>query len=191
MIRSTVECIRGSSGEINPTNGSNRFAASRAVSSYDCVKAPSDRIISPLQNFGTNLLADKTPPWKISLQVQLLSCSNCPIKRDPAHDFRIQEMTWTATNFPDAAIRLMPVCTHVLYKGTHHFPQRAIQFFTTSFKTSLAPKEMDTIKHFSENVQLFLIGRTVPYSYRARITISTEMRQFSLVQIRAHLEYRT
>ena len=41
MMRSTVERIRGSSGGMNPTSGSNRFAASRAVSSYAWVKAPS------------------------------------------------------------------------------------------------------------------------------------------------------
>ena len=42
---------------------------------------------------------------------------------------------------------------------------------------------MDTIEHFSEYVQLFLIGCPVPYTYRARITIAFEVGQFSLDQV--------
>src|SRR2546421_2846074 len=135
------------------------------------------------QNIGSNLVADATPAGEISLQVQLLGRSNAAVKRDPAHDFGIDEMTWVTAHLPDAAVRFVPVGTHMLDQCAHHLPHGTIQRLTVPLKPSLAPIAMHVIEHFSEDIQLFLMRRPVSNAYRARTAIAVEMWQLPLLQV--------
>ena len=84
---------------------------------------------------------------------------------------------------PNATVWLLPMCTHVLYEGLHHRPQRTIERFTITLKAPLTAINMDAIQYFTEHVKLFLICRTVTNTYRMRVLVATEMRKLTLGQI--------
>src|SRR5260370_7437304 len=105
----------------------------------------------------SNLVADATPAGEIGLQVQLLGRSNAAVKRDPAHDLGIDEMTWVTAHLPDAAVRFVPMGAHMLDQRAHHLPHRTIQRLTVPLKASLAPIPRHVSKHLSKTIKFFLI----------------------------------
>src|SRR5258708_28731872 len=107
--------------------------------------------------------------------MQLVGRLNAAVKRDPAHDLGIDEMTGVTAHLPDAAVRFVPMGAHMLDQRAHHLPHRTMQRLTVPLKASLAPVAMDVIEYFSENIQLFLMRRSVSNAYRARTAIAVEM----------------
>src|SRR5205814_8329478 len=144
MMRSTVERMRGSSRRMNPTRGSKRVEASRAVSPYDWVKAPSVELY-PYVRTSARIWSRTPPAGEVGLQVQLLGRSNAAIERDPTHDLGIDEMTWLTAYLPDALVRFAPVGAHILDQRAHHLPHGAIERLTVPLKASLTPVAMDVI----------------------------------------------
>src|SRR5947209_9083703 len=100
------------------------------------------------QDISSNLVADATPAGEIGLEVQLLGRSNAAVKRDPAHDLGIDEMTWVTTHLPNAAVRFVPMGTHMLDQRAHHLPHGTIQRLAVPSKPSLASIAMHVIEHF-------------------------------------------
>ena len=92
---------------------------------------------------------------------------------------------------PNATVWLLPMCTHVLYEGLHHRPQRTIERFAITLKAPLTAINMDAIQYFTEHVKLFLICRTVTNTYRMRVLVATEMRKLTLGQTIHNLQVFT
>src|SRR5260221_14468207 len=109
------------------------------------------------QDISSNLVAHATPAEKIGLQVQLLGRTNAAVKRNPAHDLGVHEVTWVVAHLPDAAVRFLPMRAHMLDQRAHHLPHGTIKCLAVPLKASLAPEAMHVIEHFSENIQLFLM----------------------------------
>ena len=69
----------------------------------------SNKLLELLQpDISPNLVADTAPAREIGLEVQLLGRSNAAIKRDPAHDLGIDEMTWTRARFSRFSTLMTP-----------------------------------------------------------------------------------
>ena len=69
------------------------------------------------QDISSNLVAHAAPAEKIGLQVQLLGRTNAAVKRNPAHDLGVHEVTWVAAHLPDATVRFPPVNIAKIAKG--------------------------------------------------------------------------
>ena len=108
----------------------------------------------------------------------MLRRANAAIQRHPAHDFGIDEVLKAAADFPDAAIGFVPVRADMLDQLAHHGPQMPLQPFAVALKATLAPEQVNAIKHFSEDIHLFLPGSFVANAYGPGVAISTQMGEF-------------
>src|SRR5450631_1723373 len=105
------------------------------------------------------------------------------IKCDPAHNLRIDEVSWLASYFPDATVSLVPMIADVVDYCAHHIPQWTFERLSMAFQAVLMLIEMDTIQYLAENVQLLLTGSSVANTNRARVAIAAEMGQLLLGQV--------
>ena len=88
--------------------------------------------------------------------VQLLSQADRPVERDPAHQFRIEEVPRLAADLPDAVVRLLPLARGSIGQCDQKLPRGRFQF------AELLAKPEGGVEELTVHIQLRLVPGSVP-----------------------------